>query len=278
MTRKQRDPMTRRTRRTQATETTTQEEITTVTDTPDSTDTMLSAAQEAATELLASLPSDLVSDELRSAVLTATHGATVCAKVAQAVTEAQAGVQTALAAGDVLAATASAAELAALERLATYLPSVTVDPVAVANALAVAGQYVGEADLTIPPLPTVDYTVEMAAWRSLPRGFQDETPVPIATEADITAQGVLEQLTTERAVVKRTVEAWRRNLEQSPDPLSHVSAAASTAEQCRKHAAESTRAVAAIESANQVRREAGLSWRAPRGVITDELLVITADK
>jgi hypothetical protein len=240
------------------------------------TEPELTDEEQAATELLATLPAELVTDSLRAAVLHAAHGTSVQQKVTVATAEAEQAVRAALAAGDVPGAIEAATTLAAIARFHGYLPSVTVDPGAVEEAMTNAARHLREAESTILPLPIVHYTAQVNAWRSLPPNFQAASPHPLVAKPDLDAQGVVDELAKERERVTATTSAWYRDLSGPVNPLNHIKAASDIAGMCREHAAVTARTAAVVQKVNEARAEADLNWIAPKSVTSPAIKALAA--
>jgi hypothetical protein len=240
------------------------------------TEPELTDEEQAALELLTTIPADMLTDDFRAAVLAAAHGTSVRQKVTDATAEAERALRAALTAGDVQRSTEAATTLVALERLGPFLPSVTVDAGAVKDQLANAARILREAEAKIAPLPRLLYTAELAAWRSLPVPLQTTTPLPVATKPDLDAQGIVDDLAKERERVTATTVAWYQTLTRDPNPLSHLRAASDTAGLCREHAKVTARVVDVVAHANESRSDAGLSWTPPSGIGSPAIAALAA--
>lgn len=233
---------------------------------PDTEPTLTTEEQDA-TEQLARIPADFVTDDLRADVLRAARAAALRQEVADATTAAHTAVQTAIVTGAVAEALAAAGTLAALDRIAEYLPSVDLDAVVVDNAFTVAGRFLREAEATLIPLPIVSYSSEVTAWRELPPLVQVTTPHPLVTPADIAAEAAVDALAAQREAVLAGVTSWHR-ASGRVELITHLAAAGGHVEACRQHVEECARAATVVDGANATRAEAGLTWSAPQGVST----------
>lgn len=234
----------------------------------------LSVEEQAATERLAAIAADLVSDDLRAEWLRSAQAQTLHRTLATAITEAQASTQTDLAAGDIQHAAHEAGRVADLARLIPMLPSVDLDPSIVADTRAKAAEYVRQAQLTVPPLPELSFTLELAAWRSLGNQMLI-TPPPAALLTDLAAEKAFVAHVARRSRVTATSTAFFANY-QTGDILNTLGSAQGTADLLKKQAEDVTELSAIIIAANKARASAGIRYCPPDGISTPEIKALQA--
>jgi len=224
---------------------------------PDTTDTDTTSA------LLADVPPDLVTDELRSEVTRASVAADMARQVADASSAATGAIATALMDHDVSAAITAAGVVLAAEHVASFLPSSTLDAAVVAAAMSAAAEKVKTAERSLPPLPIVDYSRELRSFRAMNPAGQQTIEPPIRTNADQAAVTVADHLADIRVQLVGTVTSWIHDLNRQPDPIVHLAAAGSIIVQLAAHRDESIVVIEAIDEANAARHDAELTWQPP---------------
>ena len=224
----------------------------------------------AAQARLDALPADLVAPELRSAVLRAAEAVSVHRDASQALDEAVRGAQAALEAGDVSGAAQAAAMIVAHERMRVMLPDTAIDAAPIAAALAVAAQVVARAEADARPMPTVAYSAELAAYRSLPIKVQIDSAPPAVMASDFEAERAVADLQTAKTGLVASIASWRK-LSSSPgaaEPLNLLSAAAGVRSAAAEHVKVIAKTTTQVEAANKARSDAGLTWQPPTSGIT----------
>jgi len=229
---------------------------------PEPTDT----TDPAADALLSGVSPDLITDELRHEVTRAALACEIARQVADASSAATGAIATALMDHDVSAAITAAGVVLSAEHVASFLPSSTLDPSVVAAAMSAAAEKVSAAERLLPPLPIVDYSRELQAFRAMNPAGQRTIEPPIRTNADRAAVTVADHLADIRVQLVGTVTSWIADLQRSPDPIAHLTAAGSIIVQLASHRDESILVIEALDGANLARHEAGLTWTLPEFV------------
>lgn len=239
-------------RRKTTTPTITEQENITVTAEPDTT-----------TDLLAAVPIDLQTDDLRREVTRAAQAATLRQVVTDSATAAQAAIQTALDANDVDSAITAATTANAVALVAEHLPSTTIDPSVVSDAMARAADAVGIAERSLPVLPVSDYAAELTAWRGMNGAAQREIDPPVMLPGDRAALDAADEVRSARVRLIANVATWRADLHRSPDPVSHLASAGGLIDAIQTHAGVTVHAAEVVNTANEARIAAGVTWSAP---------------
>lgn len=222
---------------------------------------------QAAAARLAALPA-LVPARLASAILEAAQAAAVRRQHAADVAEASHAATVAVQGHDVGAAALAASRLAGLELFVPSLPSTDLDPGAVDEALALAAEQIQAAAGAIPVLPLVSYTVEVAAYGSLPQpvlaGIFREHGVghPVPLSSDLGLQSAVDALKAELASIQGSCAAWNRS---GGDVLERLETVASILAQFHDLADRFSALSVTIHNANLAREAAGFRWRVPAG-------------
>jgi hypothetical protein len=242
----------------------------TMTDTDELTD-----EEQAATELLAQIPMPLVSDDLRAEVLRSAGAHRILSQVDTARSAARLRAQDALAAGDVPGWIEATLLLVAIQHGAADLPRVTLSQPIVDESFRTAGQHLREAQVQIPPLPVVAYTLEVNAWRSLPVPLQRTTLLPVATKPDLDGQSIVDDLAAKREQLLASVTSWHKASGQV-ELIGHLKAAGDHAAGCRTHAEESAKVTAVVQKVNEAHIDADLRWIPPTSISTPELKLLAS--
>jgi len=215
--------------------------------------------------LLAAVPADLLTHELVAEVQRASQAATQRQTVTDSITAARTAIQTAMEANDVSEAISAAGVLLAAERVAEFLPSPTLDPAIVADVLNTAASMLATAEHSLPPLPTASYMVELAQYRAMNGAAKEVIDPPVFTPADRAAVALLGTLTTSRERLIANVATWRSNMGVG-DLGAHLAAAGGLLTELAEHRADVDEIAPVVDSANEARHEAGLSWQLPEFV------------
>jgi len=248
--------MTRKTRRTNPTPD--HEENTAMNEDPIAT----AGDHQPSSPLLSAVPRDLLTDDLVAEVQRASQAAAQRQTVTDSIAAATAAVRAALEANDVSEAISAAGVLLAAERVSDVLPSPTLDPAIVADVLHTAGSKLATAEHSLPPLPTAAYMVELAQYRAMNGAAKEVIDPPVFTPADRAAVALLGTLTTSRERLVANVATWRSNMGVG-DLRAHLAAAGSLLAELAEHRADVDEIAPVVDSANEVRHEAGLTWTLP---------------
>ncbi|WP_262323694.1 hypothetical protein [Acidiferrimicrobium sp. IK] len=211
---------------------------------------------------LDALPSHWPTDDLRQALAARTAAAAVRAEHADRAAAARAALTEAVAAGDLDAAVANAAELAALERVESLLPAAVLPADAGAAALEVAGgELIAAQNAAIMTPPA--YAEEKRAWRSLGLDVA-RIDGPTALASDVEAERRFGELLDAGQRLAAEIANWQREVTApGRQALDFLGAASGLLERLGQLTAEAEDADRMFRAADAERRRLGLTWRPP---------------
>ena len=213
---------------------------------------------------LDALDPELVPDNLAQAVRDAARKAYVARSIREWIRDAEEAVAAAMAAADPLGAVAASDELVAGERLVPNLPGTEIDPAVVAEALGLASAMLREAIGPLGPVPETVYSLELAAWESLPDVIRASTTPPVAMQQDLSAKAVREEAELRRETMLQAYRGWQAAAGGAVDVLNHLAAAQSLVAQLAELHEPLQAATTTVERANADRAAAGVRWEPPR--------------
>ena len=227
---------------------------------------MMSPATEVAEAQarLDALDPELVPDNLAQAVRDAARKAYVARSIREWIRDAEEAVSAALAAADPIGAIAASDELVAGERIIPMLPGTSIAGEAVAEALGLAAGKLRQALGVVHEVPEVAYSLERAAWESLPDLIRAASTPPVAMQQDLEAAKVREVAVERRAVLLAGIAGWEASCGHPYDVLSLLAAAGSYLEQLAELHEPLQAATTTVEAANAAREAAGVRWEPPR--------------
>lgn len=198
-------------------------------------------------------------------------------KVTEAVAEAETATQAALASGLIHDAAREGGRAADFARLIPFLPPTSLDESVVADARAKAVAYVRAAQATVPTLPELSFSLEIAGWRSCGPTVVAITPPPAALVSDLEAERSVVAFVARRAPVTATVAAFHANAHMTP-VLQLLDTAQGLVAMIEKFSADVTELAETITRTNKARSKAGLGWVAPGGISTPELVALASHR
>ena len=241
------------------------------------------AATYAAAALLARLDERIVTAELRSVAHQVAGTENLRLEVSRRITAASEEQRLAIAAGDVDAALFATSALVDLGGLTPALPEASWPPELVGETFAAAGNLLRWTLASLPPLPSVLYRLELAAWQSVNRNIPRPEPSPGRGPQDTTAEKVYDSEAKARASMETGLAAWNEAAGNgTPAFHDHLRAGVgahgegSYLELIESHAPDALQAAETIQRANRGRHRAKLCWQPPQTLVTPEITALMA--
>ncbi len=231
---------------------------------------------EQALDRMAGIREDLVPDALRRSLLAVAERAALLREVSEGEASAREVWVAAVAASDATSVLVAAEELQTAQFAKANLEPLEIDPAAVAEAVESTQGKLRESAGHLTPPPAVLYSLEVAAWRSLPLALQAQIAPPTALPADLEAERTSAAAESTRQSLMSAVRGWSDLVERPDDVVNTLGVAGSLLEQIQAHLEPLERAKAAIEAANAAREAAGISFEPPAVIATPQVLALRA--
>lgn len=209
----------------------------------------------------AQLDPALRTPSVRAALVDRAQRQRIIDKALQAVEESKAALAAAVGQGRIHDAVELAARAAGADVVLSMVPNGDLDLSGCADAFATAVQAVNTPLSQMPTLPLLSFSLEIAAWRSLPPPWRAELESPIRTPEVAGLEEEIALWNEQREAIAKGVQQRQKEL-AAPDSggfamlattHSLVDAITSVAEAGRQLAAR-------VEQSNTARREAGLEF------------------
>ncbi len=141
------------------------------------------------------------------------------------------------------------------------VPSSDLDWSACADVFAIAVQKVNDVISEMPNVPSLSYTLEQAAWKSMPAPWLPQVPPPTVTPEIAPLAAEIQSWAQQRDGIRKEIQRRQVQLGQlDGGGLQLLGATRDLVDRITDVAATGRELQAKVEDANRTRVEAGLEW------------------